>query len=78
MGEERDAAALLGRDDRLRAEEELEQEPDPEEQERGKLEEEERDHPREHAPAREEHDVGAEHGGDRAARADVGDLGRGA
>src|SRR4029079_12031827 len=71
MGEERDAAALLGRYDRLRAEEELEQEPDPEEQKRGQFEEEKRNHPREDAPAREEHDVGAEHGRDRTARAAV-------
>src|SRR5207245_11791618 len=75
-GEERDAAAGLRVQDLEAALPELEQEPDAEEPDRRDLpdEDEEEDERGEDARPRQEQQVGAEHAGDRTARADVRDA----
>src|SRR5688572_17329787 len=70
--EEGDAAALLRVGERDAAVDQLEDEPDAEEQHRGHLAQDEEDD-RQHLRAREEQQVGAQHGRDGAARADVRD-----
>ena len=75
--EERDAAARRRRGDRERAVQRLQHDPEAEEEDRGHLaedEEEPEEDRRQHARAREQHEVRAEHAGDRAARADVRDA----
>src|SRR5439155_6271494 len=77
MGEEGDTTAELRVQDREASVPELEHDPDAEEPDGGNLAEEDEEEEQEagqHLCAREEHEVRAEDGSDRTARADVGDA----